>query len=103
MQCDRRFVSDRTVWSNLVVVSTPFLHFSPCVVKAHEPVCVQTLGPELAVEPFDERIVRRLARPREVENDTAMIGPEIEIARDELRSLIYSDRLWIADLTADRL
>ncbi len=46
---------------DLVVVSTPRLHFRPSVVKAHEPVGVQALSSELPVEGFDERFVRQLA------------------------------------------
>jgi hypothetical protein len=72
------------MWPDFVVVSTPILHFLPGVVKAQEPVRVQAFVSELAIEGFDEAVVRGLARPGEVENDTALIGPQIEIARDEL-------------------
>ena len=41
--------------THLVVVSAPSLAFSGSVVEAHEPVLVQTLRPELAVEGLDER------------------------------------------------
>lgn len=37
--------------------STPFLHLLAGVVKAQEPVLVQALGPEFAVEGLDIRIV----------------------------------------------
>ena len=87
----RRLVADCAVWSNLVVVSTPFLHFLPGVVKAHEPVSIQTFGPELAVEGLDEGIVSRLAGPGEVERHTFRVGPQVEIARDELGALIDPD------------
>ena len=36
---------------------------------------VQAFRPELAVEGLDERIVRRLARPREVERHTFHVSP----------------------------
>lgn len=58
---------------------------------------VQALGPEAPVEGLDERIVRRLARPREVENDAVPIGPQVEIAGDELRALVHPNSLRIAD------
>ena len=51
------------MWPDFVVVSTPILHFLPCVVKAQEPMGVQTFTSELAVEGFDEAVVRRLAWP----------------------------------------
>ncbi len=58
---NRRLVADRAVGSDLVIVSTPSLHFFARVVKRHEPVGVQALRPELAVEAFDEGVIRRLA------------------------------------------
>lgn len=58
---DRRLVADRAVRSDLVIVSTPILHFRSRIVKAHEPVGVQALGAELAVEALDESIIGRLA------------------------------------------
>lgn len=42
--------------ANFIVVSTPFLHLGPGVVKVHEPVRVQALGSELAVKGLDEDI-----------------------------------------------
>ena len=42
--------NDRAMRSLLVIVSTPSLAFSLRVVEAHEPVCVQAFGAELAGE-----------------------------------------------------
>src|ERR1700709_2422728 len=86
---------------DFVVVSTPILHFLPCVVKAQEPVRVQAFASELAVEGFDEAVVGRLARAREVQDAALLVCPDIEIAGDELRSLIDTDGLGIADGPAD--
>ena len=85
------------MWTNFVVVSAPILHFCPGIVKAHEPVCVQAFRSKLAVKAFDERIVRRFTRPREVEDDILLIGPQIKVAGDELATLIDADRTRIAD------
>ena len=41
------------MWSELVIVSAPILHLYPCVVKANEPVSVQALGAELAIDGED--------------------------------------------------
>jgi hypothetical protein len=45
--------------------------------------------------PFDKlrmrAVVRRLSRSGEVERDTALEGPEIEISADELSALINPD------------
>ena len=57
---------------------------------------VQTLCPELAIVAFDEGVVCWLDRSREVQNDILLIGPQIQIARGKLRSLIDTDRFWIA-------
>jgi len=66
-------------------------------------VRVQTFASELAVEGFDEAVVRRLSRPREIQHDTLLVSPDIEIAGDELRSLVDANRLGIADGFADAL
>ena len=78
MKLYRRFVADRTVWTHLVVVSTPSLAFSPRVVEAHGPVRVEAFCPEFAVERFDEGIVGRFSRSREVECDAALVRPQIQ-------------------------
>ena len=70
-----RLVANRAVRPNLVVVSTPSLNLGPGIVKAHEPVRVQALRPELTVEGLDKAVVGRLARPREVEHDALLIRP----------------------------
>ena len=58
---------------------------------------VQALASELAAERFDEALVSRLARPREVQHNTLLVSPNIEIVGDELRALVDADGLGIAD------
>ena len=53
-------------------------------------MCVQAFGSELAVKAFDEAVVRRLTRSREVQNDAFLIGPEIEIRSEEHTSELQS-------------
>jgi len=60
-----RLRCDLAVWSDLIIVVVPSLHFWSCVVKAHEPMSVKTFSSELAVEAFDEAVVRRFTRSRE--------------------------------------
>lgn len=60
------------------------------VVKAHEPMCVQAFCPKFTVERFDEGVVGRLSWPREVENDTIGVSPQIKIAGDERESVSYN-------------
>lgn len=52
---------------------------------------VGAFGPELPVERLNEGIVRRLARAGEVEGDAALIGPQVEVATDELVTLVNPD------------
>lgn len=89
--------------SDFVVLSTPFLHFLAGVVKAKEPVLVQALGPELAVEGLDVRIAGGFAGPGEVQDHIPLIGPQIEVARHELAAIVYPDHLRITHLLADPL
>ena len=63
----------------------------------------ETLRSEAPVKGFDERVVGWLAGPGEVERHVMNVGPEIEIAGDELRSLIDPDRAWIACLYTDAI
>lgn len=60
------------MWPHLVVVAAARLAFSDRVVEAHEPVLVQALHAERAVEGLDERVVGRLAMAAEVERDVGM-------------------------------
>ncbi len=54
-------MADRPVRAHLVVVSEPILHLFARVGKRQEPVRVQALAPEPAVEGLDEGIVRGLS------------------------------------------
>ena len=59
---------------------------------------VQAFRPELAVERLDEAIIGRLAGAREIQGDVVCIGPEVEVAADELAAIVDPDRLRIAKL-----
>lgn len=95
MHVDRYVVSDRAVGSVLIVVPTPILQLFPGIRKTHEPVGVQTLRPELAVEGFDEPVVGRFTRSGEVEGGIVGIRPEIEVVRDEFATVTTPDRLRV--------
>ncbi len=87
--------------SVVVVVPAPFLQLLPGIFKAHEPVGVQAFRPQLAVERLNERIVGGLSGPAEVQRDIMGVRPQVQVTRDELRSLIDADRAGIAGLCAD--
>lgn len=50
-------------------------------------------GLSIAVDALDEPIFRRLAGPREVERDVMLICPTVEIAGDQLETLIATESL----------
>ena len=75
MKLARRFAAEGAMRTNVVIVSTPSLAFSPSLVEAQEPVGVQALCTELAVERLDEGVVGRLAGTRELERDAADESP----------------------------
>src|SRR5580704_16020760 len=103
MKRRRHLIADRAVRAHLVVVSTPSLAFPACLVEAQEPVGVQALRTELAVEALDEGIIRRLARPAEVKCDAAHESPQVEFLADELRPIVEPDRLWATHLRDNSL
>ena len=94
-------MADGPVRPILVVVSEPSLHLFGRVCKRQEPVRVQALASEAAVECLDEGIVGRLAGPGEVQRHPLRIGPQIEVTGDELRALVDPDRPWITHLGAN--
>ena len=56
---------------------------------------VQAFRAESAIERFDDRILCGLAGPGEVDGDAALLGPEVNVARQELTALINSYGLGI--------
>lgn len=71
--------------------------------QRQEPVLVDAFRANLAVEGFDEAIVGRLSRPREVECDTVRISPKVECLTDELWPVVDANGLRHAVLDADAL
>ena len=78
----------------------PSLAVSPRLVEAEEPVGIQALGSELAVQGLDEGVVRRLSGSAEMQCDTAHERPEIGLLADEFRPVVEPDCLWIPKLSA---
>ena len=58
-----------------------------------EPVLVQALVAELAVEALDVGVLRRLAGLDQAQLDAALVGPLVERPARELRPLVGPDRL----------
>jgi hypothetical protein len=81
---------------NLVVASAPSLQLFGRIRKRKEPVGVQALGSEAAVEGPDEGVVCRLSRPTEVQGNAVGVGPQVQVPGDELGALVDPDGLRIA-------
>src|ERR1700722_17902187 len=86
-----------------VIVPAPILYLFPGVCKAQEPMRIQAFNPKPPVESFDESIVGGLARSAEVERDTPLVSPEIQIPGYKLGSLIDADRCRQSDPSGDLL
>ncbi len=89
--------------ADMVVVVPPHFTFMPSIGQAQEPICVETLCPDPAVERLRKGIVGWFAGPTEVQHNIMLVGPQIEILRDELGTLIDPDALWPSVLDCDAL
>ena len=74
-----------------IVVHAPGLDDLTRVSQAEEPVLVQALVAESAVETLDVGILIRLARVDEVQPDAAGVGPRIERPADELGPVVPAE------------
>lgn len=79
--------------SDLVIVEPPVFDLLGCVCQAQEPVLVQALLPDKAIERLDKRIAGRLSGPAEVERHLIEVRSPVERLRDELGTVVYADRL----------
>ena len=77
------------VGSIFVVVAPPVLDALAGISQRQEPRGVQAFRPQTAVERLDVGVVGRLARSGEVDLDPIQVGPLVEHAPSELRSIIH--------------
>ena len=84
-------MAERTVRPDLVVVNPPALDDPPSIVQAGEPMQVQALVPELAVEAFDESVLSRLARLNEVQLYAGTSRPEEQRLAGQFRAVVADD------------
>ena len=90
-----------------LVLSPISLAFGARIVHRQEPILVDALGADLAVEGFHEGIVLWLAQPREVERYAIAPRPSIEIPGDKLGPIVDAKTViakarWAAHVS-DRL
>ena len=81
-------VAKRAVRPALVVVGAPSTDDLACFGERAEPVLVQALVAELAVEALHIRVLRRLAGQYQAQRFPAVVGPAVECIASELLALI---------------
>ena len=64
------------MWPDVVVMIFPGIDSFARIVQAGEPVEIQTIVSEFAVEALDERVLRRLARLDEIQLHFGTLRPE---------------------------
>ena len=77
------------MWPDVVV--TPFIDCWTGILKAGEPVQVQAVLPELAVETFHKGILGRLARLNEMQLYAELTRPEEYGLARQLRPVVADD------------
>ncbi len=81
-------VAEGTVGTDGIVVHTPGLDDLACVRQAAEPVLVQALVAEAAVETLNVGILIRLAGLDEVQPNAVGVSPRVERSADELGPIV---------------
>ena len=74
---ERRLVAQSTMRTNAFVIIPPSFCHGPCFIERQEPVLVQTLVAKPTIERLNERIIRWLSWPAEVELHAARVRPQI--------------------------
>lgn len=86
-----RDIADRGVRPEMIVIDPPAFDLLPSVLERQEPVGIEALVPEAAVERLDERVVGRLAGTGVVHGHAVVVSPAIYRDRDELAAVIGLD------------
>jgi len=92
----RRYAPDAAVRPDLVVIGAPGANRWTCLLQRLEPVIVQALVPELAVEALDVAVLHRPPRLDQDVAHTVALRPGHERSAGELRPVVGSHRALIA-------
>lgn len=95
-ELSRRYPSNRSVRSHLVVVLTPDGDDLASLGQGFEPVLVEAFVPELAVEALDVGVLGGFARLNQDVLNASCLHPCHEGSACELRAVVRSDGLWVA-------
>ena len=78
---------------DMVVVFPPTINDGSGVLQTGEPVQIQAVVPELAVEALDKGVLRRLTRLNEVKLHTSLPGPEKHCLACKFRAVVTDQGL----------
>ena len=81
------------MWAHCIVLDTPCLDGRLGLFQACEPVLVEALLAEAAVEGCNERVIRRFTRPTEGQFDVMPMRPFIKYSGNEFWPMIHIDDL----------
>src|SRR5262249_10696497 len=90
----------RTVFPSFVVLLFPRGHDPSRLFEVEEPVLIEALVPEPAIEAFYKAVLHRFSRLNELELDAVLVRPLVESMADELRPIVANDRVRV--LPSDR-
>ena len=80
---ERRLVAQSTMRTNATVIVPPSFCHGLCFIERKEPMLVQALDTKSTIERLDERIIRGLSWPAEVELHAVEVRPQIQAPRDD--------------------
>ena len=89
--------------SFFIVVATPGLDLLPRILDRHEPVLVEALGPQPAVERFDQPVICRFSAPAEVQANLVRVRPLVEHSARELAAVVHADLSRKASVERDTI
>src|SRR6202051_1692716 len=89
-------VAQSAVRAPRVVSDPPAFDGLPRIVQSEEPVFVEALLAELAMEAFDVPVLHRPSWCDEVQCDLVLICPLVQSLRGELRAVINDNPYWHA-------
>ncbi len=85
----RCLVAQSTMRANAIVIVPPSFRHGLCFIERQEPMLVQALDTKSTIERLDERIIRGLPWPAEVELHAVEVRPQIQAPRDDSHGYGY--------------
>jgi hypothetical protein len=89
-------LAQTAVWPLPVIVYPPFFYDRPRLIKAYEPVLVQTLVSHLSVKPFNVSVLHRPAWIYKMQMHFLSHCPGIYCFTGELWAIINHNHMWLS-------